>query len=179
MSRLFRKILVPHDGSEHATRALDVASDLALESGGSLVVLRAIAPLVPFSELGVAEGTGWIPTEDIVQTDLDSLEKLVAKALAKRSAPPVECRVVVGDAYQSIIDATRDADSIVMATRGRTGLQHILVGSVTEKVVRHAPVPVLTIHPDARVDGTRRKSTAKRSASRSAKGRTETRAARK
>jgi nucleotide-binding universal stress UspA family protein len=45
------------------------------------------------------------------------------------------------------VDAARGADLIVMSTMGRTGLSHLLVGSVAEKVVRHAPVPVLTLRP--------------------------------
>jgi nucleotide-binding universal stress UspA family protein len=45
------------------------------------------------------------------------------------------------------MDASADVDSIVMATHGRTGLEHLLIGSVAEKVVRHATVPVLTIRP--------------------------------
>lgn len=143
---LFKKILVPHDASEPASKALLVAADLARKNDGRLVVLRAIAPFVPFPELGSTEGSGWIPPEDVVALELASLERLVKKVLAK-DAPPIECRVEVGSPYETIIDAAADVDSIVMATHGRTGLEHILIGSVAEKVVRHAPVPVLTIRP--------------------------------
>lgn len=143
---LFRKILVPHDASEPASRALLVAADLARKNDGRLIVLRAIAPFVPFPELGSTEGSGWVPPEDVVSLELASLERLVKKVLAK-DAPPVECRVEVGPPYETIMDAAADVDSIVMATHGRTGLEHILIGSVAEKVVRHAPVPVLTIRP--------------------------------
>ena len=67
--------------------------------------------------------------------------------------------------FQRIIAAARDADSI--ATAGRTGLSHLLIGSVAEKVVRHAPVPVLTIHPPAkRRTSTRRARAARRAARR-------------
>ncbi|TMB48311.1 MAG: universal stress protein [Deltaproteobacteria bacterium] len=65
-------------------------------------------------------------------------------------APRTRCRVVLGDPLQRILAAARDADSIVIATAGRTGLSHLLIGSVAEKVVRHAPVPVLTIRPPAK-----------------------------
>lgn len=156
MAQLFSKILVPHDASAPATHALRVAAELALRTGGRLVVLRAIAPFLPFSDLGSAEGSGWIPPEDVVATELDSLERLVKKALAK-SAPPIECRVVVGSPYETIMDAARDVDSIVMATHGRTGLEHILIGSIAEKVIRHAPVPVLTIRPPSATRRERRK----------------------
>lgn len=151
---LFRKILVPHDASEPASHALLVAADLARKNDGRLVVLRAIAPFVPFSDLGSAEGSGWVPPEDVVSLELASLERLVGKVLAK-DAPPVECRVAVGPPYETIMDAAEDVDSIVMATHGRTGLEHILIGSVAEKVVRHAPVPVLTIRPKSKGKKTR------------------------
>lgn len=151
---LFKKILVPHDASEPASKALLVAADLARKNDGRLVVLRAIAPFVPFPELGSTEGSGWIPPEDVVSLELASLERLVKKVLAK-DAPPIECRVEVGSPYETIMDAAADVDSIVMATHGRTGLEHILIGSVAEKVVRHAPVPVLTIRPKTKGGKTR------------------------
>lgn len=143
---LFRKILVPHDASEPATHALQIAADLARKNDGRLVILRAIAPFVPFSDLGSAEGSGWVPPEDVVSLELASLERLVKKVLS-RNPPPLECRVEVGSPYEAIMDASADVDSIVMATHGRTGLDHLLIGSVAEKVVRHATVPVLTIRP--------------------------------
>jgi hypothetical protein len=95
-----------------------------------------------FAELGAEETTPWIPPEDLVASELAHLETLVAKTLKRRPAPPAECRVVVGDAFASILDAARTADLIVMATHGRTGLEHLVIGSVAEKVVRHAPIPV-------------------------------------
>lgn len=149
MAKLFRKILVPHDASDHATRALNVAAQLAAEAGGRLVVLQAVAPFLPFADLGADEGTSWIPPEDVIASELASLENRVRKALRGRSAPPVECRVVVGEPYRSIMNAAADVDLIVLATHGRTGLEHLVIGSVAEKVVRHAPVPVLTIRPEA------------------------------
>ena len=72
----------------------------------------------------------------------------MTKALGK-DTPRVTYRVDVGDASQCILEAARRADSIVMSTHGRSGLTHLLIGSVAEKVVRHATVPVLTIRvPD-------------------------------
>jgi nucleotide-binding universal stress UspA family protein len=61
--------------------------------------------------------------------------------------------VVLGHPVERILDAARRADTIVMATAGRSGLAHLVIGSVAERVVRHAPVPVLTIRPAARRRG--------------------------
>ena len=58
---------------------------------------------------------------------------------------PVKTWVMVGPPAACILEAARKADTIVMGTLGRTGLPHLLLGSVAERVVRHAAVPVLTV----------------------------------
>ena len=141
---LFRRILVPHDFSAHADRALDLAARLAKEHGGRLLVLHVITPFHPVTALPEA-GVAWIPETDLIASERRRLEALVGRAVRGKNAPPVACRVVIGDAFHRIADAARDVDSIVMATAGRTGLAHMVIGSVAEKVVRHAPVPVLTV----------------------------------
>jgi universal stress protein A len=149
MRTLFRKILVPHDLSEHATGALALAAQLARVHRGELTVLHVIAPYQPV--LGFPEGVTWnLREEDIVTSARRSLEEMVARALKGVRAPRTRCRVVLGDPIQRILAAAREADSIVIATAGRTGLAHLLIGSVAEKVVRHAPVPVLTVRPQAK-----------------------------
>ncbi len=142
---LFRRILVPHDFSPQATVALKTAAGLARQHGGALTVLHVVVPFyipadVPF---GLAADTMPSPAS-FVPEHRAQLEKLVKKVLGA-DAPRVTCRVDVGDASQCILDAARRADSIVMSTHGRSGLSHLLIGSVAEKVVRHATVPVLTI----------------------------------
>jgi nucleotide-binding universal stress UspA family protein len=72
------------------------------------------------------------------------LETQVKKLLGPRRVS-FECWVLVGDPFQQIMAAARTTDLIVMATAGRTGLSHLVIGSVAEKVVRHSPAPVLTI----------------------------------
>jgi universal stress protein A len=149
MKTLFRKILVPHDLSEHASRALALAAELARVHRGELTVLHVIAPYQPV--LGFPEGVTWnLREEDIITSARRSLEEMVARVLKGARAPRTRCRVVLGDPLQRILAAARDADSIVIATAGRTGLSHLLIGSVAEKVVRHASVPVLTIRPPAK-----------------------------
>jgi nucleotide-binding universal stress UspA family protein len=137
---LFRRILVPHDFSPQATVALKAAARLAKQHRGKLTVLHVVVPFylpadVPF---------GMAAPGDLVVEQRRHLERLVAKTVG-RNGPRVSVRVEIGDAPQRIIDAARRADSIVMATSGRTGLAHFLIGSVAEKVVRHAEVPVLTM----------------------------------
>jgi len=146
--KMFRRILVPHDFSNHATRALETAAELARTSRGKIEVLNVIVPFAPVTALPPAEAAAWIPPTDLVDDQQTRLQALVAK-VGKRRGCPVTCRVAVGDPFERIMNAAKRADLIVMATAGRTGLSHLLIGSVAEKVVRHSPIPVLTLRVGA------------------------------
>ena len=148
MTRLFRRILVPHDFSEHATAALRVAAELAAPHRRRLTVLHVLAPFYTGSGFPTEVEIAWVPTPDLLAELQTHLERTVGKTLHGRMRG-VECRAVVGDPASAIVAASRDCDTIVMATLGRTGLSHLLIGSVAEKVVRLSPVPVLTIRPAA------------------------------
>jgi len=143
MTVLFRRILVPHDFSEHAGRALRVAADLAGRDE-RLTVLHVVVPFYAFPGFPPAEQAAWMPPPNLESETQRKLEAAVARTLGRR-ARNVVCRVVIGDPYQVIVEAAGRVDSVVMATVGRTGLSHLLIGSVAEKVVCHSPVPVLTI----------------------------------
>jgi nucleotide-binding universal stress UspA family protein len=80
--------------------------------------------------------------------DEAGLDELVRRG-SDRGAPAARFDVQLGDPTTRIVAAAKNADLIVMATEGRTGLSHLLIGSVAEKVVRHSPVPVLTVRPPA------------------------------
>jgi nucleotide-binding universal stress UspA family protein len=163
MATLFKKILVPHDFSEHATAALGTAAELARQHGGRLIVLHALAPFDPITAIPPGEAAMIVPPAELIATARKQLKAAADKAVGS-GGPAPECRVVIGDPYQCIMEAAADADSIVMATAGRTGLAHLLIGSVTEKIVRHATVPVLTLRvtPGSRARPARRPPTARR-----------------
>jgi nucleotide-binding universal stress UspA family protein len=149
---LFRHVLVPHDFSPQATAALRTAAGLAKQHRGKVTVLHVVVPFY----LPADAPFGMAAPGDLIPEQRRRLERLVAKAVGNDGAP-VTVRVAIGDAAERIIDAGRRADSIVMATSGRTGLAHFLIGSVAEKVVRHAAVPVLTMRVPTRRPRTRRK----------------------
>ncbi len=170
MPRLFRRILVPHDFSEHASAALRVAADLAGAHRGRITVVHALAPFYSGAAFPTQVEIAWVPSAELLSELRVRLAARVQKTLGSR-ARGVVCRTVMGDPATAIIDAARGCDSIVMATLGRTGLAHLVMGSVAEKVVRHSPVPVLTIRPTAARAGARgrrgrRTSTPARSARR-------------
>ena len=144
----FRRLLVPHDFSDPANDALRFAADL-VPSNGKLVVLHVVVPFVPVTDIPPAGIGSYIAPDELVDGAKKQLDRMIAKALPGKRAASVDAKVVIGDAYQRIIAATRGMDAVVMSTSGRTGLAHLLIGSVAEKVVRHSPIPVITLRGSA------------------------------
>ena len=135
------RILVPMDFSKTSERALDYAVPLAREFGATITVLHAIEP-PPYSMdltyLPMGEG---FPVGSI-KKELEALaKKLVEPELLK------DAIVQIGTAFEVITNVARDleADLIVITTHGHTGLKHVFMGSTAERVVRHAPCPVLVV----------------------------------
>ena len=139
---IFRRILVPHDFSDEADDALRLAAQIASGTGGRVHVLHVLEPYYGPADLTYAAMVP--PPESLVPEQMRDLEQRVKKVLGGK-APKVTVGVVVGHPATEIVRAGEKADVIVMATIGRTGLSHLLIGSVAEKVVRHAAAPVLTI----------------------------------
>lgn len=144
----FRRILVPHDFSDHAAAALRTAAQL-VSSGGRLLVLHVVVPFTPIADIPPAGIASYVSPDVLMSGAVQQLDRMVAKAFRGRTAARVETKVELGDPYQRILDASRGMDLIVMSTAGRTGLSHLLIGSVTEKIVRHSRIPVLTLRPEA------------------------------
>ena len=143
LSMTMSRILVPTDFSDDAEAALEYALGLAQTFGASVHLLHVVddpfAAGVWSSGLGAAEIAGLQAT--LVRDAEQRLE---------RTVPPtttgVTSEVRIGPPPRQIVDVARerDIDLIVMGTHGRTGLAHIVMGSVAERVVRLAPCPVLT-----------------------------------
>ena len=149
-SPLFRRILVPHDFSDEADQALRLAGQLATGADGKVMVLHVIEPYYGPADLTYAAMVP--PPESLVPEQRRDLEQRVRKVLGGKP-PRVTIDVTVGHPANEIVRAAEKADTVVMATMGRTGLGHLLIGSVAEKVVRHSPVPVLTVRARKRKRG--------------------------
>jgi nucleotide-binding universal stress UspA family protein len=145
---IFRRLLVPHDLSKPADKALRLAAELAEEHAGDVLVLHVVAPFYPFADLPYGAQVS-LDVGEIARSAKDQLEARVAKVL-RGSVVPVTCRVRIGEAFQQIMDAASGRSAIVMSTAGHTGLTRLVIGSITEKVVRHSTMPVLTLHPTAK-----------------------------
>ena len=138
----YRRILSPIDFEESSVRAIAVASDFALSNDGVILLLH----VVPFNRLhGGVPSTAETHREELEASRTKLAE--IAHRYAGRARNGLSIRL--GDPADGIIKAALDfdADVIVMATHGRKGLSHLLIGSVTEGVLRNAVCPVLVIRP--------------------------------
>jgi nucleotide-binding universal stress UspA family protein len=146
----FRKILVPTDFSPHAAEAFRVAHDLAKATGASMVVFHVSRPPAVVSD---GDRLLSAPARAEAKDVWDELRKIQAKDPAVR----VEHEVIVADRpdAEHILRILQDrgCDLIVMGTHGRTGLRHLLFGSVAEDVVRRAHCPVMVVKAPAHKAG--------------------------
>ena len=142
---MFHKILCPIDFSAGSREALKSAAALAVESSAPLVLVHVWEPS-PWAIGGEA-----FLSPEVIQEMVDSAEAELARSKDQAralGAKEVAVKFLTGVAWDQIVSAARDdsaIDVIVMGTHGRTGLKHALLGSVTERVVRHAPCPVLVV----------------------------------
>jgi nucleotide-binding universal stress UspA family protein len=141
-----RKILVPVDFSVSSTRAFEHALALASRFGSSVHVLHAWevpAYLRPDLTVWAGEVSATL-AEHAAREATKSMTEFLALAAP---AHQVTSAVVAGPPYETIIATAKEGafDLIAMGTHGRTGLTHLVLGSVAEKVVRHAECPVLTV----------------------------------
>jgi len=142
-----QSILVSTDFSDGAHHGLAKAAELAGEVGAKVTVCHVLdpSPLAPIPVRG--------DSAEQVQHEQD-IEKAIHEALLEVAAKyfgdieNVKTTLIMStNAAQGICHyaGKEDTDLIVLSTHGRTGLKHLLIGSVAEKVVRHAPCPVLTV----------------------------------
>jgi universal stress protein A len=136
----FRKILCPTDFSEGARQALRLA--LAMSADAQLVLLHVWQPPYVYGADATFPGAVAVETKSVAENELAQWKNEVEQLGARG----VTTLMVSGAPWHEIVElARRDPtiDLIAMGTHGYTGLKHVLLGSVAEKVVRHAPCPVL------------------------------------
>jgi nucleotide-binding universal stress UspA family protein len=138
-----KRILVPVDFSECSDKAVDYAVAFAQQSGASLVLVHVMELQYAGSGLGEVETP--LFEKELRENASSQLQRLLDQRVA--GAVPCETVVAVGKAWQEIglTAQVQDADLIVMGTHGYTGFKHVVMGSTAERVVRHAPCPVLVV----------------------------------
>jgi universal stress protein A len=150
-----QKIIAPTDFSPSAALALDAAAILANQFGAAVVLLYVYDPTL-LSPLYAVPGAGAVLELTPRVPDFEaSVLREMAQLRATRLAGVADVTCVVkqhASAAEGICEAATEAsaDLIVLSTHGRTGLAHMLIGSVAERVVRHASCPVLTLRSKAK-----------------------------
>lgn len=144
------RILVPTDFSKFSENALKYGAAFAEKFSAELHLLHVVQDLALFIPEAVL-GTPAVvpPVEQFLASAKTALQRVVAEL--KLPGVTVIPHVAEGVPFEEIIRAARekDIDLIVLGTHGHTGLAHMLMGSVAEKVVRKAPCPVLSVrHPE-------------------------------
>jgi nucleotide-binding universal stress UspA family protein len=139
-----RKILVPTDFSGHAETAADFAVGLAQKFASEVYFLHVYdIPTYVLPDGAI------VPAPDVVANVISDAEQQIERLVQKYKDTGVKAVAELrqGVPLSNIVKMARElaVDLIVMGTHGRTGIEHFLIGSVAEKVVRKAPCPVLTV----------------------------------
>jgi nucleotide-binding universal stress UspA family protein len=143
---MFKKIVCPVDFSEFTDEILHYAVDIAKKYNAELHLIHIIPNLNYFTPY-----ESFLTPENLIAIERN-IEKEVDKdfdKITKTLDMSVQKVVKTGITFVEIIDyiKTEGIDLVVMGTHGRSAIEHILIGSVAEKVVRKSPCPVLTIRP--------------------------------
>jgi nucleotide-binding universal stress UspA family protein len=161
MSLDFQKILCPVDLSGFSLQALKLAAKIAESERASLYLLHVVDN--PYDEMYMGSITQADPallelykTEPYKRAEVVDATKNHCAVLLKQFCHDSVTRVAqvsylveTGNPFETIMDVAESykVDLIVLATHGRTGIKRLVIGNVAEKVVRHAPCPVLTVKP--------------------------------
>jgi universal stress protein A len=143
----FKRILVPIDFSDYSKHALNYAISVATTFASELFLVYVVEPAVYPADLGFGQVTLPNIEQELAERGKSELEELVRT----RVGATLRCTTVVriGKPFQEIIQAARQekVDLIVIATHGHTGVEHLIFGGTTEKVVKKAPCPVMIVRP--------------------------------
>lgn len=141
---MYKRILVPVDGSETSNRAVVAALQMARENGGRLRLVHALDELAYLS--------GYEYSADLLKAARDQGSRVLedAQVMAKSAGVPADGKLVetAGRRLGELVaEEARnwEADLVVVGTHGRRGMSRILLGSGAEQVLRLAPVPVLAV----------------------------------
>ena len=152
-----RRILVAVDFSDSSARALRHAAKRTAESGGSLIVVHVVP--ADYGWLGIGRNESRDLDRSLQRQAADRLRAFADENVGDDVAADLEVRL--GQPAEEIISAARESkcDSIVMSTRGLTGLDRLLIGSVAHRVAQLAPCPVVLVRPGKRTLGRKQTET--------------------
>ncbi len=150
-SNVMKKILVPTDFSDQAGYAIELSAILARRMNAELtllhVVVDATLPSVHYTgEVALPDMQDRLFVLKLIERAKEQMEDLVADEMLQGIS--VRTEIHVGDIYYGVkeIIKEKNIDLVVMGTKGSGGFEEFLIGSNAERVVRHAPCPVITVH---------------------------------
>ena len=143
---MYKRILVPTDGSEITAKAVDTAVALAKLSGATLTTLCVTEPF-PYSAISEMQP---VPPQEFYDAQERIAAERVKAVMAAAAAAGVDCSGSTVEAlhpWEAILDLAKQqsCDLIVMASHGRRGLKRLLLGSETQHVLTHGTIPVLVL----------------------------------
>ena len=138
-----KKILIPIDFSTCSRKALQYALPFARQFGAELVLVHVVPPTYYSTDLSYTAPV--FPEEEVRDFSAKRLAALIQAEIGDQI--PGSAMVRIGQPAHEIVETARElkTDLIIVSTHGNTGLKHLLLGSVAENVVRHAPCPVLVV----------------------------------
>jgi universal stress protein A len=144
-----RHILVPIDYSQNSQVALSYAAELALSFGASLDIVHVWDRPTYVTDAVMVQrpGEAHKPIGELIRENAQEDMNEYLSSMTLPSGVPTTSRLLSGDPAASLIAELKkgEHDLVVLSTHGRTGVAHLLLGSIAEKLVRLSPVPVLTV----------------------------------
>jgi len=143
---MFKRILVPTDGSDITAHAVDTAIQLAKVHGAQLLTLSVMEPF-PYSAVSEIQP---VPPQEFIDAQVRVAQQRVESVCATAAAQGLSCQahtIEALHAWEAIVDHAKaeNVDLIVMASHGRKGFAALLLGSEAQKVLTHIETPVLIV----------------------------------
>ncbi|RDI95275.1 universal stress protein [Meiothermus sp. QL-1] len=141
---MYHRILIPTDGSAPSEAAVKAGLELARSLRAEATLLYVVEPVLVRIPIG-PEALPYYPalSRDLEAVGREALER--AEGFAQYLGVPVKSQLKEGSPAQVIVEEAQQHDLVVMGTHGRTGLDRLLLGSVTQKVLQKSPKPVLVV----------------------------------
>ena len=146
-----KKILFPCDVTENSSKILPYVLSVSEKYDSTIYLLHVVPDLQKWAKEYISHTSPYASLDMFKKEALEGAEKAIDRVCEEQlqSCPNFQRRVVSGDPATEILKTieTEGMDMVIMGTHGRKGLEHIILGSVAENVVRKSPVPVMTINP--------------------------------
>jgi nucleotide-binding universal stress UspA family protein len=146
-----KKILFPYDLSENAPKILPYVLSISEAYNSTICLLHVVPELQKWAKEYISHTSPYASLDMFKKEALEGAEKAMDRVCEEQlqSCHNLQRRVVSGDPATEILKTieAEDIDLVIMGTHGRKGLEHVILGSVAENVVKKSPVPVLVVNP--------------------------------